>query len=77
MIQAVSPRPITEETWVQYLAIPYGMYETQSENAKYISPFTYILPCQCPSPMVCSHLHFMLLFSDGQPSRSRNLLTNQ
>jgi hypothetical protein len=71
MILAFSPRPITDESWVQYLAIPYAMCAAQTENAKYISPFTYILTCQCPSPMVCSHLHFMLLFSDVQPSRSR------
>jgi hypothetical protein len=71
MIQAVSPRPVTEETWVQYLAIPCDMCAAQTENAKYISPFTYILQCQCPSPVVCCHLHFMLLFSEGQPSRSR------
>jgi hypothetical protein len=44
LIQAVSPRPITEETWVQYLAIPYGMCAAQTKNAKCISPFTYILP---------------------------------
>jgi hypothetical protein len=67
MIQAVSPRPINEKIWVQYLAIPYGMCAAQTENSK----FTYLLPCQCPSPMLCSHLHFTLLFSDGQPSRSR------
>ena len=71
MIEAVSPRPITEETWVQYLAIPYGMCPAQTENVTYISPFTYIFLCQCPSPVVCSHLDFMLLFNDGQPSRSR------
>jgi hypothetical protein len=73
MCLAFSPRPITEETWVQYLAIPYSMCATQTENAKYMSPFTYILTCQCPSPMVCCHLHFMplLVLSDVQPSRSR------
>ena len=66
MIQAVIPRPITEETWVQYLVITYDTCAVQTENAKYISPFTYILPRQCPSPVACSHLHFMLLYSEGQ-----------
>jgi len=77
MILAFSPHPFTEETWVQYLAIPYGMCAAQTENAKYISPFTYILTYQCPSPMVCSHLHScycFLMYSLVDPG---NLLTNQ
>ena len=71
MIQDVSPRSIAEETLVQYLAIPYVMCVAETKNAKHVSPFTYILICQCPSSMVYSHLHFMLLFSDGQPRRSK------